>query len=346
MRQGRHILNFIFLSLVAIAVSGCLELEAHLTVHEDGTANLTERIRFSRQLIDLAGDRKEELLKLLSKEAAVDRLKRMGEGVTIVSHEQRDAEGASKEAVITYKIADLNKFQYVSPWFAYPDFAENSTVKFKMEPLYKSRAYLGGRAGEMCVSLEHLKKPVEEPHLPEGAPAPAGPAPLDNQIYRDLAPLFRDMLKDVEIRFTFEAYAPLSSALPVRNRRSRTNSIDLIHFTDKDMDQSGAALLSNEEVMLDLARWQFSSPVITAQVRDAENNQTLPSSRRAGRNTCGSSAAAASASSRRAASSTNTSRGRCSTTASGRRPRRRNTCRRNLRRSGFRRSSDWSLIGR
>ncbi len=276
MQNCRHILKFVLLLLCVTALTGCLQLEIRFSVGEDGTATMTERVRFSRQLIDLAGDRKEELLKLLSKDAATDRMKRMGEGVTLVSHELHDAEGGSKEAVVVYKVADVNKFQYVSPWFAYPDFAGNSMVKFKLEPLYKSRAYAGGKAGEMCISLEQLKKPVEEAHLPEGVAPPPGPAPLDNQIYRDLAPLFRDMLKDVQIRFTIESYAPISSGLTLRNRRARPSSIDLINFTDKDMDQTGGAMLANEEVMLDLARWQFSSATIAAQTKDAENNQTLP----------------------------------------------------------------------
>jgi hypothetical protein len=254
---------------------GCLQLDVRITVNEDGSATITERLRFTRQLMDLAGDRKPELMKLLSREVALERMKRMGNGVELVSHEVHDAEGASKEAVIVYKVPDLNKLVYVSPWFAYPDYADNNMVKFKMEPLYKSRAYVGGRAGEMCVTLEHVKPAVAEPKLPEGAAPPPGPTPLENQVYRDLAPLFRDMLKDVQVRLTFESYAPISSALPLRNRRARPRSIDLVNFTDKDMDQGGGAVLGNEEIMLDLARWRFSSPVLAGQVRDADTNQTL-----------------------------------------------------------------------
>ena len=255
---------------------GCLQLDVRIVVNEDGSATITERLRFTRQLMDLAGDRKPELMKLLSREVALERMKRMGNGVELVSHEVHDAEGASKEAVIVYKVPDLNKLVYVSPWFAYPDYADNSMVKFKMEPLYKSHAYVGGRAGEMCVTLEHVKPAVPERRLDEGAVPPPGPTPLENQVYRDLAPLFRDMLKDVQVRFTLESYAPLYSALPLRNRRARPTSIDLVNFTDKDMDQGGGAVLGNEEIMLDLARWKFSSPVIAGQIKDAESNQTLP----------------------------------------------------------------------
>src|SRR5580658_4926006 len=134
-KRCQHVLRFFVLCSCALALAGCLQLDVHILLNEDGSATITERIRFSRQLMDLAGDRKPELLKLLSKEMALERMKRMGTGVTLVSHEIRDAEGASKEAVIVYKVPDLNNLVYVSPWFAYPDFADNSMVKFKMEPL-------------------------------------------------------------------------------------------------------------------------------------------------------------------------------------------------------------------
>src|SRR6185437_6516622 len=136
-------------------------------------------------------------------------MKRMGDTVTLVSHEIHDAEGASKEAIIVFKVPDLNQLTYVSPWFAYRDFANNSMVKFKMEPLYKSRAYVGGKAGEMCVTLEHVKPAIAEPRVEKDAPPSPGPAPLDNQVYRELAPLFRDMLKDVQVKLTLESFSPI-----------------------------------------------------------------------------------------------------------------------------------------
>jgi hypothetical protein len=200
----------------------------------------------------------------------------MGEGVKLVSHELRDSEGASKEAVAVYKIEDLNQFVYVSPWFSYPDFPDNNAVKFKMEPLYKSQADNGGRAGDMSVSIEPARKPKAEPRLPKGAAPPPGPSPLENQVYRELAPLFRDMLKDVRVRFTFESYAPITSPLPLRNRKARPTSVDIVNFSDKDTDQWGGPLLANEEVMLDLLRWHLGSKAVAEQVRDAEHNQSLP----------------------------------------------------------------------
>ena len=216
------------------------------------------------------------MLKLLSKEAVLERMKRMGEGVQLVSYELRDADGASKEAVAVFKVEDLNKFQYASPWPAHVDYPENSVVKFKMEPLYKSNAYGGGQAGHMCVSLHFAKKPVEEPRLREGETPPPGPSPLENQLYRELGPVFRDMLKDFQVRLRFESYAPLESRFATRSRLAAPKALDLLSFTDKDLDNSGGAFLENEEIMVGLGRWHFGAADIAAHVKDCENNITLP----------------------------------------------------------------------
>jgi hypothetical protein len=264
------------LALGSLLLPGCLQIDALIKVHEDGTASVTERVRFSRRLLDLAGDKQAELLGLLSKEAVLERIKRMGEGVSLVSYELRDADGASKEAVAVLKVEDLNKFQYVSPWLAYVDFPENSSVKFKMEPLYKSQAYGGGQAGHMCVSLHFAKNPVSEPHLREGEAPPPGPSPLENQLYRELGPVFRGMLKDFQVRLRFEAYAPLESRFATRGRQAAPKALDLLSFTDKDLDNSGGTFLENEEIMIGAGRWHFGAADIATHVKDCENNITLP----------------------------------------------------------------------
>jgi hypothetical protein len=84
------------------------------------------------------------------------------------------------------------------------------------------------------------------------------------------------MLKDFQLRFTFEAFSPLMSGLGVRGTRAGATSIDLINFTDRNMDKWGGLLIENEEVMLDLVRWQLGSDDITSHVRDYANNLTLP----------------------------------------------------------------------
>ena len=264
------------LALCAVWAAGCLQIEARLKVLEDGTATLTERVRFSRRLLDLAGEGQPELLKLLSKQAALDRMQHMGKGIRLVRHELRDAVGASKESLAVFQIDDLNHFQYVSPWLAYLDYPANNVVKCRMVPLYKSRPYANGRAGSISVSFHHLAEPKREPKLPDDAPPPKGPSPLELQVYRELGPVFRDMLRGFQLRFTLEAFSPVLSGLGVRGRRAGATSIDLINVTDRDMDKWGGLFLGNEEIMLDLVRWQLGSDDVASHVREYATNLTLP----------------------------------------------------------------------
>jgi len=264
------------LPLAFALLAGCLQLESRVTLHEDGTATITERLRFTRLLLDLAGDGEKELLKLLSKDAALERMKKMGEKVRLVSHELRDAEGASKESLAVYRVDDLNDLRYVSPWLAYPDFPENNAVQWEMVPLYKGRPYDGGHAGSLSVALRHLREAKGERRLEDGEAPPNGPSPIEVQAHREIGPVFRDMLKDFQLRLTFETFSPVGSALGVRNRRADVKEMDLINFTDKDLDKWGAPFLGNEELMLDLVRWELGSADIVDHVRDYANNATLP----------------------------------------------------------------------
>jgi len=275
LRSGR-IPPALALALAAVWATGCLQLETRIKVLEDGTATVTERLRFSRRLIDLAGEQEAELLRMLSKEAALERMKHMGEGIRLVSHELRDTEGASKESLAVFQVDDLNTFQYVSPWFAYLDYPENSVVKCKMEPLYKGRPYAEGHAGMISVSFHHLKEPKRERKPEEGEPPPKGPSPLESQVYRELGPVFRDMLRGFQLRLTFEAFSPVMSGLGVRGQRAGATAIDLICFTDRDMDKWGGQFVENEEILLDLVRWQLGSDDIASHVHDYPNNLTLP----------------------------------------------------------------------
>jgi len=259
--------------LMVTGGAGCLQIEARLKVHEDGTATFTERVSFSRRLLDLAGAREQEILAFASKDAALERMKQMGSGVTLIQHELRDGPGASKESVVQYKVEDVNKFLYVSPWFAYLDFPANNAVEIKMYPLYKSNPYRGGTAGSMAVILKLVKPPKGDS---KEAPQPKLPPPKDLQVLRELGPVARDMLKGLRLRFTFEAYAPVHSALGVRDEGAGAMAIDLLDVSDTNLDNWGAPFLENEEVMLDLMRGDFGSANVVRHVQGYWANNTLP----------------------------------------------------------------------
>ncbi|MCX7805869.1 MAG: hypothetical protein N3A38_11860 [Planctomycetota bacterium] len=259
-----------------IAAAGCMQLETRVRVNEDGSATVIERLRFSRALLDQAGDRQAELLGLLSREAALERMKSMGEGVRLVKHVLREAGDDSRESVAVFQKDDINGLRYASPWPAFPDYASNNIVEFRMYPLYKSQPYQAGVAGHMCIEVRHLKPPKGEAPPPKDAPPPKGPSPLELQVFRDTGPMFRDMMKGFRIRLVVESYSAVHHGLGVRGEKAGANEVDLIFFTDRDLDKHGRAFLENEELMLDLVRWELGSQDIVNHVSGYGSNPTIP----------------------------------------------------------------------
>jgi hypothetical protein len=279
--KSRSLLSRLCLRLLPAALgvllfAGCVQLETRIKVEVDGSATVTERVRLSRRVLDLAGEEKPELLKLLSKQSTLARMKKMGEGISMTSHKLGEAAGASQESVTVYKVKDLNKFKYVTPWLAYKDFPRNNHVKFYMKPYYKSSSYRNPKAGTMAVGWTYAKRPVGEARLKKGQKPPKGPSPLQQQVYRELGPMFRDMLKGFELRLTLESYAPVHSGLGVRGERAGAREIDLLNFSDKKLDSWGGVFLKNEEIMLDLVRWKLGSKDVVRHVRGYAGNHTLP----------------------------------------------------------------------
>lgn len=262
-----------FLALGAMLLllsAGCLQIETKVKLNEDGSATITERIRFTRQLLDLAGERKPELLALLGREAVLERMKQMGQDLVLVKHEVRDAEGASKECFSEFKVDDLNKFRYVSPWLAYADHPENQAIKFELVPLYS------WITGNMAVYLRYLKNPRGQPPAPKDGRAPGGRTPEDLQVYRELGPIARDMLSGFRIRLSFESYAPVHVGPGVRGESAGATAVDLLDISDANLDTEGGAFFENEEVMLELTQLQFGGPNVARHVYSFQSNETLP----------------------------------------------------------------------
>ena len=272
---ARHFDLRVLLVGVALAASGCLQLETRVTLNQDGSATITERFCLSRRLLDLAGEKQAELLKSLTKAGALGRMKHMGKGITLVRHELRDAEGGSKESLAEFKIQDFNEFRYLSPWPSFVDYAQNNVVTFRMEPKYTCGSS-GGQAwaGQIMVRVRLLKRPRGAADRKDPPPEPT---PAEQQKYRALAPVLRDVLKDFQVRLTFDSYCPVGGcSLGVRNRSSGATAVDLIHFSSENLDNWGGRFLNNQEVMLELARGKLAGPNITTHVRDYARNSTLP----------------------------------------------------------------------
>lgn len=265
---------FVFL----LSLSGCMQVDTHVKLNVDGSATITEKVRLSRRLLDLSGPEgsEKDVASLLKKEAAEGRAKNLGKGTVLVSHELKEVEGGARESVAVYKIEDLNELHYMSPFAAYKDYAKNNSVKFHLWPITET-SWTGCDAGDIAVALRPLSPPKGEQKPKEGEPLPAGPAPVDVQVLRELQPMIRDMLRDFKVRLTFESYTSIRfSQIGLRGKGAGTSSVDFINFSDKDLDKYGGNFLENEEVMLDLMRAQFNSKDIAEHVRDWQHNLTLP----------------------------------------------------------------------
>ena len=266
------------LVLALLPTSGCLQLDLRVRLNTDGSATVIERVRFSRRLLDLGGRKDAPLAvaPLLERAAVEKRMKHMGKGVKLVSHKIVDVEKGARESQTVLHFADINDLTYISPFMAFADYPANNTLKVQMKPLYKSNNYVG-KGGEMAVTFMLLKTPKSHPRHKEDDPKPEGPSPREQQIYRDLQPVFRDMLGGFKLRMTFECYAPISATgFGWRDHRAGTNLVDLIHVTDQDLDTYGNAFFGNEEIMLDLLRGDLGSENIVKVVQGFRDNKTVP----------------------------------------------------------------------
>jgi hypothetical protein len=267
------------LAPVALLVfgAGCLQIETNLVLHPDGSGTITERVNFSRKLLDLADNAGADLKlePLLSKENVLERMKLMGKDLRLVSHELRDGPMASKECVSVFEIPNLADFTYQCPFV--PRDAQSKAPKLKtlIYPMMADGSSWEHLAGWVCAEFrpEFTGPAIAATNLPSRSP-------LASQGYRDLRPVFQDLMEGLQIKVTFESYAPVLSAFRGsgwRDANAKTPKVDLIDFApSRDMDAYGFPLLENEEVVVDLLRWDLTSPWVANTVRDWSRNRTLP----------------------------------------------------------------------
>jgi hypothetical protein len=192
-----------------------------------------------------------------------------------VSHETRDGEAGSRESVAVFEIPDLADFTYMSPFVPRDAQAKAPKLKTLIYPTMADHHSWHYLAGEVCVEFqpENQGAPIAPTNLPPRTP-------LASQGLRDLRPVFQDLLQDLEIKVTFESYAPIDVAFygsGWRDAAARTRKVDLIGFAPgRDLDAYGFPLLQNEEFMVDLLRWDLNSPWIVSTVREWAKNETLP----------------------------------------------------------------------
>ncbi len=294
MQKSTSIRTFILALSFPLMLSGCLQIDTTFRLEKDGGGTITERLRFSRRLLEadpqpaVAPDSTTPVAatgvrKFLSRAAALKRMKGMGKGVQFVSHQIQEVEDGALEAICVYKIPDATEFTYGSPFLAYADAQTNNTVRFHMRPILKSK-YWGEagevrnyypRAGDLAVAFRLLQPPI--PQKKEEASKIKPFTPLQNQTLRRLLPAAQDMFRNFKLKFTFESYAAIRSAsFGFRGNGSHVPRLDLIHFTDASLDHYGRPFIENEELMLNLLRWKLGAKNIVDHITRFPINRTLP----------------------------------------------------------------------
>jgi hypothetical protein len=266
----------VFAAGLLILATGCLQVDTVIKLHEDGSATITERLQFSRALLDLEKNQGADLRlgPLLEKSGALERMKHMGKGVRLVSHKVQEGKNGARESIAVFRVDDLNSFRYVSPFAAYTDYAKNNVVAVRCQPVYKSSGSRGSTAGQMAVDLRPLRHPQREDR---NKPA-KGLTPRELQAWRELRHVVRDLLQGFKVRLRFECYAPIASTgFGLRGQRAGTRHVDLVNFSHTDLDRHGREFLRGEETMAELARLWLSGPNIAANTHEVfVENRTVP----------------------------------------------------------------------
>ncbi len=283
-------LRCLVLPLLMLAVSGCLQIDTKIYLEEDGSGTITERLTLSKKLLDMAGKggAYKRLTAVLSREAALARMKKMGTAVTLASHKIQDSGLGSKECIVVYKTPDIRNFTYPSPYLAAG--FDPGLLKITIEPIMKNPHRGIYPAGGLRVGVQHLAPKGSIPTRHKKSPRIKTLHPSELQVYRELVPVFSDMMEGFQIRVRFEAYCPVVIVwgwprYPAHRRKlANVHYLDLLSITDKDLDKHGYIFLKNEEIMVELLRGQLGfhegmanhGPFLADHLSGQGKNLTLP----------------------------------------------------------------------
>ncbi len=236
--------------------AGCLQVEVHIEMQDDGPALVTERVRFSRRLLELDAsiDGEAGIADFVERSHIDRRVKEMGEGAEVVSHEIDRREDGSIEAKTVYRIPDIEDLRLVNPWLAHG--RAGRVMRIRFSPIYQ-RVHSFHRVGDLMMAIV----PAEDAEQPEGefTPALTPRNPAELQMLRDLQPIFADLLSDAEfsIRLTY----------PDDSEHDGKRTLALLSFKGSDIDAHGRPFRENEEVMLRILQMDFGADIIRDHVR-------------------------------------------------------------------------------
>jgi len=105
------------LLVVACLLTSCIEIKSTVIVSKDGTATIEESVLMSAELaamMQVGGAQGDQLKGLtMDKAKAEARAKKLGEGVTLKSHEEVKTPAGKSGVKVVFAVADLSKLKYV-----------------------------------------------------------------------------------------------------------------------------------------------------------------------------------------------------------------------------------------
>jgi hypothetical protein len=255
------------LCVVGLSCGGCLQLEITVALHDDDAgATVTERLCFTRELLEL--DRRtpdgQKITRWLSRESAMERAKRMGEGVKLVNHRQTDKPDGGIESVAVFEIPNVEDLRIVNPLLH--ESSPGRAVRLTFSPVNRPGDWRHRRVWVNVVEAEGRRDEETEPQ-------PV--APLDLQAYRDLQPVFVHLMRGLEIAVRLETPRPVFSG-PVRGAGKGATAATFFSISDEDLDAAGNTFIKNEEAMLSALRLDPFDESILAHTRGFTVNRKLP----------------------------------------------------------------------
>jgi len=253
---------------LTLGTAGCLQLEMAIRMDDEGGARVTERLRLSKVLLDISSGMPEgrDISEHLKRPSVLDRMKQMGKGITLVSHEERDLPAGARESVAVFHIPDIEDLRVPNPFVQNHPPAPMHRLLFR--PCYKSH-----RSGEVgTVSVGFVRAGPKSEAGKDGAKLPPAATPLDRQSYRALMSVVEDLARDFQVKVTLTVpNQPAGGRRPAGDR-----TLTLLSFDDKDMDRHAEPFLRNEEAMLALLQFKFRDPAILNHTEVFSRNAHVP----------------------------------------------------------------------
>lgn len=108
-------ISSLLLAAVAFVLASCIEIKSTVIVSKDGTATIEESVLLGAQLAAMMQGGQGDQLKglVMDKEKAAERAKKLGEGVTVKSHEEVKTPDGKSGVKVVFAVADLSKLKYV-----------------------------------------------------------------------------------------------------------------------------------------------------------------------------------------------------------------------------------------